>query len=577
MIDRFPAVGVIAAALLPLSAWCQVSSYDPFSRLVTIPSVSVGSSTFSQVTLLDIGNFVFTLQGATPQMPAAPGVASYDLTTGMLTLPAVRVGDQTYLDVQLKDIGNYTFTLQAATAVPLATQAAVTAYLGQADALVATSVPATGAARFSLADACWREDGRTLANAIADWDARSAEQVLRNAFQIGRVSRNHVITAVRNKTNSDGSSRQEVDVEVDFLYKDGTTATGVKLALIGGSSAGTPGCNTAQTGTALRSIGNQKLVSTGVRARNTRDERYALANGAALTPAVNYRRSVQWSIIDPMGNADYVVVTGPGPAATVNGVATQFSLKFLSPRLLRSAPELQGKNGNFLNWMDDDSFRFCRGGTVPVASVADCVTNGATAFDWGLTTGTPNAAADEGFVGQGFIPGAVYRFDVYKDDGWKTVNGHAGRTPVATYYETLAVLPHTFVDMAGSGPSSDRFHRLNFVARTKAEVANNATSVAPSALNVTWNAPTLPAAARPVGLAQAWEFHQGAKVGNAANAFNPAYRNIHYNYPGTGALAYPSWPVTSKLSDQQSKTYTEFSLLYSDRNQSQIISIVSFQ
>ena len=571
------ALGGLATLLLPLAAWTQVTSYDPATRLVTIPSVSVGSSTYTNVTLLDTGNFVFTLQGATAQVPAAPGIGSYDAATGALTLPAVKVGTQTYLDVQLKDIGNYTFTLQAATPLPSDTQAAVASLMAQLDAMFATSVPATGAARFALTDACWRDDGRTRANAITEWDSRSAEQVQRNAYQIGRVTNNLQVTAVRNRTNADGSTRQEIDLQVDIAYRDGTKATGVKVPLISGSSAGTPGCSTPQAGTALRGIGNQQLVSTNVRSRNMRDERYSLSTGAALSPAVNYRRSVQWSIVDPMGNADYVIVTGPGPAATVNGVATQFSLKFLSTRLLRTAPELQGRNGNFLNWVEDDAFRFCRGGTVPVAAIADCVANGASSFDWGWTTATPNAAADDGFAAQGFVPGAAYRFDVYKDDGWKTVNGHVGKTPIATYYDTLAVLPHSFVEMAGTGPAADRFPRLNFGATTKAQLASNITSPTPSPISVSWNAPTVPAGANALGLFQGWEFHQGPKVGNASGTFNPAYRNIHYNYPGSTALANPSWAVTPKLADQQGKSYSEFSVLYSDRHEAQIISFVSFQ
>jgi hypothetical protein len=577
MNPRISAFGAFALAWLPLAAWSQVSSYDPATRLVTIPSVSVAGSTFRDVTLLDTGNYVFTLQGAMPQVPAAPGIAQYDVTTGVLTLPAVKVGTQTFLDVQLKDIGNYTFTLQAASALPASTQAAVVAFFAQVDAMFATAVPATGAARLAQADACWREDGRTRANAIADWDARGAEVIARNAYQIGRRTSNIQVTGVRNKTNPDGSTRQEIDVQVDVTYKDGTMATASKVELISGSSSGTPGCSTAQTGAGLRGIGNQRLVATAVRSRNLRDERYLLASGNPASPAVNYRRSVQWAISDPMGNADYVIVTGPGPAATVNGVATQFSLKFLSPRLQRSAPEMQGKTGNFLNWLDDDNFRYCRGGTVPVAAIADCIASGPTAFDWGWTTSNPNASADDGFAGQGFVSGGVYRFDVYKDDGWKTVNGHAGRTPIATYYDTLQSLPHTFVQMAGSGPSADRFPRLKFGASSLAQVASNVASATPAPLAVTWNAPSVPPNGLPVALAQSWEFHNGARIGNTAGAFYPAFRNIHYFYPASTALANPAWAVTPKLAEQQSKNYTEFSVLYSDRNDVNIISLVSFQ
>lgn len=580
---RFPlplptAVFAVCAAAAPLGAWCQVTTYDPATGLVTIPSVAVGTATFSNVTLRDTGNYVFTLQGATAQVPAGPGAASYDASTGVLTLPAVKVGSTTFLDVTLKDIGNYTFTLQGATELPAASQAVVQAFFAQVDAMFATGVPATGAARFALTDGCWREDGRTRANAIADWDADSTGNMQRNAYQVGRVTSNVQVLAVRSLLNADGSARLEVDTQVDVTYLDGTKATESRVPLIYGSSAGTPGCTTPQDSASLRALGNQQLVGTLVRARNTREQRHALATGAALSPAVTYRRSVQWSIVDPMGNASHVIVTGPGPAATVNGVATQFSLKFISPRLLSTAPELQGRPGNFLNWLEDDGFRWCRAASDPaVAAIADCTGRGATALDYGVTTSAPNQAADDNFAAQGWVAGGVYRFDVYNDDGWKTIDGHVGKTPIATYYDTLKALPHGFVEMAGSGTGADRFARLNFGAMSTAQVAANATSATPAPMSVSWNLPSVPAQAHPLGLLQGWEFHQGPKVGNAGGAFNPAYRNIFYNYPGSTATTNPAWAVTPKLADQASKTYTEFTLQFSDRRDVQVISIVSFQ
>jgi hypothetical protein len=568
-----------ALALAACASTAQVAGYDGATGVLTIPTVAVGTGTYTNVTLLNTGSFVFTLQGATAQVPPGPGSSSYDAATGVLSVPAVKVGETTYLDVTLRNTGNFVFALQTATELPQPALDAVRAFLASADAQWATAVPASGSARVALLDGCWRSDGRTKAWLAADVDANLSEYLARDAYQIGRVSSNVQVLALRQRSNGDGSPRIEADVQYDVAYTDGTKALGVVSTIIAGSSFGTPGCTTPQSSSDIRFLGNQQLVGTAVRARNVRDERYSAATGAALGTPLNYRRSVQWQITDPMGNATYVVVTGPGPAATVGGVATQFSLKFVSPRLLRAAPELQGRPGNFLNWLDDDAFRFCRvaGGDVPVAGVADCTGQGATGFDWGITTPTPDAARDQSFAAQGWVAGGVYRFDVYDDDGWKTVGGHAGRTPIATYYATLERLPYTFVEMAAGGAAADKFPRLSFGSLTPAQVRADAVSATPQPIAVSWNVPPVLSDARAVALAQGWEFHQGPKVGNAAGAANPAYRNLYPNYPGSAATSNPAWSVTARPADQASKSYFEFTLLYSDRNASQIISIVSFQ
>lgn len=85
-------------------------------------------------------------------------------------------------------------------------------------------------------------------------------------------------------------------------------------------------------------------------------------------------------------------MSGPGPAATVGGSPVPFSLKFISPRLISSAPELQGRNDNLVNLRAGEAFRFCGGGAVPVATIADCQAQGPSPTPSGATT-TPNAAA----------------------------------------------------------------------------------------------------------------------------------------------------------------------------------------
>lgn len=564
----------MAALLACASAAAQVSSFDPATNLVTIPSVSVGAATFTAVQLRLRSDSTFELVGAAQQTPAAPGVAAYDVATSKLTLPAVKVGDNTFIDVKLQNTGNFVFVLEAVSPLPATVAAGVDAFVRAAEAQFATQVPTSGAERFALTDACWRSNGRTRANAVADFDANLQAYRQRDAYLVGRRLRNVQVLAVRTTENPDRSTRQEVDIEYEVVHTDGTTAV-EHQRLVSGSSAGTPGCAVPQVSSAWRALGNQQLVQTAVRAHNLRDERYNLVNGAALSPAVTYRREVQFQITDPMGNATYVIVTGPGPTTTIGGVSYPFSMKFISPRLLMSAPEMQGKPGNFLNWTETDGFRNCRlaSGALPVVHIVDCVADGATANSWGIGfTGTPDAAADQQFRNQGWVAGGVYRFDVYNDDGWKTVNGHASRTPAATYYDTLERLPFSFVEMAGRYPVFQRG------SLTPAQIAANAVLAAPQPLSLSWTRPEALPNGRPMHLNQVWEFHQGARIGNAGTAFNPAYRTLNRSYPGSTSTGTTAFPVTPRQPDQANKSYTEYMLYFVDpTNGNAIQSRLSFQ
>lgn len=551
-------VGALCAMTASLA---QVTTYDPATGVVTIPSVSVGATTYTGVTLKNRGNSVFDLVGFVAQPAVAfPGAASYDTSNGVLTLPAVKLGSETYLDVKLQDGGNYAFTLQAATLLEANVVQEIAAYARSLEALTATAIPSTGTARLALADACWASDGRTRAHWIAEYDANRAEYMQRDSALIGRRIQNIQVLALRNRTNADGSARREIDVQWDVAYTDGSKQIAETATLISGSSAGTPGCSTAQTGSTLRALGNQRVARVQIRANNLRQERYALATGAEIAPSVRYRREIEFNVVDPMGNITYAVVHGPGPTNSIGGTVYPFSMKLLSPRLLRSAPELQGKPGNFLNWDDNDSFRNCyfSNNTPPVAQFVDCVANGATSNSWGWGyVATPDAAADDGFAAQGWVAGGMYRFDLYNDDGWRTVNGHAGKTPVATYYAKLTRLPYTFAEMAGKYPTG------SLGALSPAQVASNATSATPVALALNWTLPVVQADGVKFPLNQGWEFHQGPKVGNSGTAFNPAYRVINRVYPGTTATA-GTFPVTVKLPDQQRKSYTEYTLFFAE-------------
>jgi hypothetical protein len=455
---------------------------------------------------------------------------------------------------------------------PPSTLSQVTTFLASVDALWATAVPAP-ATRLSVTDDCFLDDGRTKAFNLTDLTARQQEVAAQDAYRIGERRGNIQVLAERNTTNSDGSTRREVDVQFDITYADGSAERSVRSTVISGSSFGTPRCAAPQNSSALRTLGNQQLIRIEARARNLREENYSLA-GVPLVPLVTYRNDVQMFVRDPMGNSTYIIVSGPGPA----GAGGQpFSLKLISPRLLRSAPELAGRNGNYLNWDDNETFRFCRvvGPTVPVASVADCVGQGATGNNWGWNTSTPNAAADAGFAGQGWTAGGNYTFAVYNDDGWKTVNGHAGRTPIATYTTTLKRLPYTFVEMAGSGPATDNFPR--FTAPTPPSMASNLVSAAPTPMNVTWSGlPTFANTGGGFRLFSIYEYFEGPKSTNPMGAFYPAYRSNIESYPGSTAVAVTGLVVGPTLADMTAKSYAEFGLVYLDRNDSLIFSIISF-
>ena len=570
------AAALIGAGLIGIStmALAQVSVYDDATGILTLPAVRVGAETYVDVTLRNVGNYTFQLQTATQETAAAR--VTYDAGTGLVNIPAVRVGGTTYLDVALLNVGNWMFKLQTATELALSIQTQLSALITAHNALWATAVPPSGTTRTSLADGCYLGDGQTKAYVVSDVDANLADVLKRDAYRIGEQWSNVQVLAVRNLVNPDSSARHEIDIEYDVTYADGSKALGDTTTVISGSSAGS--CATPQVSTELRFFGNRQLVQTAVRARNQRDERYSISTGAPLGTPVNYRREVQFQITDPLGNATYVIVTGTGPSAIVNGVQTLFSLKFISPRLLRSAPELVGKNGNFLNWLDDDGFRFCRasGSSVPVASIADCIGQGATSHNWGVTTATPNAAADTSFQDQGWVAGVTYAFAVFNDDGWKTVNGHVGKTPIATYYAQLKNLPYTFVEMAGSGVNADKFPRITFGGMTPVQVRANIVSATPTAMNLAWTAIPALSDGRQFRLFQGYEFFNGPKTGNATGVLYPGYRLNVFNYPGSTATSISGLQPTAKLADMGSKNYEEFTLQYRDRNYGQILSIVSF-
>jgi hypothetical protein len=295
-------------------------------------------------------------------------------------------------------------------------------------------------------------------------------------------------------------------------------------------------------------------------------------------------RIVRFSVIDPAGSATYAIIQGAGPSPTV---LTPFSIKLVSPRILRSDPLLAGKAGNFTNWLDTSLFRICGDGTsTPTAASGDCVNQiSSTQWNWWTTinSSTDLAAADKNFNAFGF--GGKYTVALYNDDGWKTVNGHAEKTPIATYttLEPLQ-LPYTFVEMNNSGkypaitqestitPATSTTNLTVYADGLALMASGNAGQI-----NLQWTNPVAPDG-RAYKVSDLIEYFVGSLSTNAAGVTYPMQRWYNYrgNYPGVGSTQ-ANLPIMAKPSTINSKTYFEYDLVFNNRNGRQIELIHTFQ
>lgn len=101
----------MVAAVLAFSAdaWAQVAVYDVNTGILMLPAVQAGSTTYANVTLLNVGNYTFRLQNALAG--SGPAANTYDANSGVLTLPVVQLGSASYLNVTLRNLGSYSFSL----------------------------------------------------------------------------------------------------------------------------------------------------------------------------------------------------------------------------------------------------------------------------------------------------------------------------------------------------------------------------------------------------------------------------------------------------------------------------------
>ena len=462
---------------------------------------------------------------------------------------------------------------------------AAKAFLAKYDAFLATAIPTPGSAATALNDGCYLQDGRSKAYSVADFDADPLAVASRQAG-VGTVRSNVKVLAERTSANADGTSRREIDIKYDIAYKDGSkfespVDTTLDETIISGSSSGAKladasTCATPDSKSDWRFYGNRKVVRTVVNAVNERFDRMALATGLDFSPKVVYSKYLNLIVQDPANVATYAIITGPGLSLPTLGVGG--SLKMLSVRLLRTAPELAGKPGNVVDWRDIDPLKPCLNATrtnYAAAETADCVANGASGVNsFGSISNTSGAAVDTAFATLNIKAGDAYTIAVYNDDGWKTVNGQLGKTPIATYTNILRALPFSAATLAGSNPDADLFARFTSSTKTQGEIATAIRSKAAIAADLTWSSPGAMPDGRLLQLADTYVFEQGNANSNGT-AF-PRSRSLFFGYPGslaTSATFSLPVPVTALVLP----IFARFGLEYNNRNGNNIFSNGDFQ
>ena len=451
------------------------------------------------------------------------------------------------------------------------------AFLGSYDTSLATAIPATGATALALTDGCSLNNGASKALAVSDYDADSL-RVASRQFEVGSVRSAISVTADRTIANANNTVRREIDVQYVIDYADGTRDEKATQTLITGSSAGSTladgsACAASQDSADLRFFGNRKIANTFVNASNDKTDHLLLASGLAATPAITYSRYITLGVRDPSKVATYATVSGPG-LTSAPGVPATF--KMISPRLLRDDPLFAGKLGNFVDWRDTDTFQVCRSstGTFAAEEVADCVTNGAAGSLWGSFGLTDPSAQDAAFNSINLAAGGVYTVKLYAGIGWKTVNGQATETPIASYTSTLENLPMSTVALASTVAVPGKFPAFNTSSVTPPNVASNVRNKTAFSTDLTWFAPGVLPDARKAGLSSLLSFEQGRA--SAGTAFNPASRQVTLSFPASTALL-ATFNVPAPVPALVTPLYFQASLEYSNRNGNFIRNLRTFQ
>ena len=287
--------------------------------------------------------------------------------------------------------GSDTAAAPAPTPVPAPTTSSIEqiqALLDQSTANIATDLPSAGEDRYASLDSCYLGNGETKAYKINQWNADPVGSKATQAYLIGQTISGLTLSDESTVTNTDGSETRFATAHYKVSLKDGTSYDDASTVVYGNSAA-VAGCAEPSNMPAWRFIGNQRQINAGVRGNTYIYSYWNLSDGSRRTPSGQLRREVQFAVRDPMKIATYLIVSGPGPSPT-----GPMTLKLISPRILRDAPEMRGLRGN-ANFTDTDTFQRCwvdtAGTSLGTAATADCTTFGAS----GSSVGTrANAGTD---------------------------------------------------------------------------------------------------------------------------------------------------------------------------------------
>ncbi len=461
-----------------------------------------------------------------------------------------------------------------ATAAPeVLVQGEITQMLKEWDKVYATGLPATTTAAFAFNDACYLDDGQDKPSIIARWD--DPTDVIRDAnkYRIGATRSNLSIVPLSLKviSNTDGSKTRIVKVKYDITYTDGTMAMQALNTLLFGNSAkacmddGLAG--SGENRAAWRFLGNRRQVETNVNPVNVQYKKFSLADGSAI-PASDYRENrLEFGIYDyRLKGYTYAVVTGQGLPAS--------GIKLLMSNTLKTAPELQGKNSAFTNTTGSDGARICKH-VIPAvaatantpaipaknawdANLANCATYGGSSPNWNFS--------DTGLAA--LTVGTVYTFNLYKGDGWKTVNGHDGVTPDATYTDELAAVPYNATQFPSTG-----FASFGTTGSTTAEVAAMFRGAGGNATAYPVNVTGLPAGANSMARRTFWGYSNGKA--NSTDTFANLKQQNRIFPNNTDASV--TGPIPGKLAAMSAVSYAETGFSSVDRNGRTITTIQFFQ
>lgn len=434
----------------------------------------------------------------------------------------------------------------------------------QIDSQAAITTSLTGAQAYRELDGCYLNNGYTKQKAIAEFDA-DAQQANQDRKSIRGTTRSNVkVIADRSSVNTDGTTRRELDISFQINYPDGTIARNVNQTWIYGSSSGsllpTGVCTTPDNQKTWRFYGNRDIVSHTVTARNTRLQNYSISTGNPInSPPVTYGKYIRINISNPGNYVNYAIVSGPGIPTPSH------SIKLISSQLLRDNPQFTNRFGRFLELDDSRNFRMCKNSADEVATdaqTADCVQFGGSTASIGYTNKLAREV-DTNFDALGFVAGGIYTFDLYNDDGWNTVNGQNGKTPVATYTAKLNSLPYSAVTMAGDQPANDLFPKFTGTSIPTTDIASSLLSLNSFSFDVDWSTLAATPDAVLFGLSDIYIGTEGYPSG-VANGGWPRNLKDTTIYPDINATS-ATLTIPTASTQMARRTYGQYMLEFSNR------------